>query len=434
MLEQSEGFELEVERLLESEAFRTSDVLRRLLRFLADKTLHGEVEQLKEYSIAVDGLGKPPTYDTKQTTVRIHAARLRKKLSEYYQTEGKNDPLVIDLPKGHFKLTCHSASERAAIEGVQSPRVPGYYRLALLLGAGLLVALVWGSYVTFRYWRLQDRTAIFQSMWTPELQQLWQPFLDGRRPVILSIANPPFVEFKGFGVYRERTFNFNEWKDFSNAPAVEAIRKALKNPSIEQSEYYTPGGEANASFLLGKLLGPRVSTLTLVRLSDLSWQQLADNNVVYVGAARFIAPQLRAMPVTLDLLNGESAGIQNLRPRPGEPTRFVDKSQSEGIADDGEYYALITHAPGPLGTGEVETFTSARTAARLAAVQWFTDERYAQTLVDEMRKQSREIPHYYQVVLKVKFKKGVPIETKYILHHQLTPTEPVRSAGEAGDF
>src|ERR1700686_2902460 len=89
--------EMQVERVLRSETLRTSEALRRLLRFLADKVLSGEADQLKEYSVAIDGLGKPSTYDARQdSTVRIQMGRLRRKLAEYYQTEGKDDPVVIE--------------------------------------------------------------------------------------------------------------------------------------------------------------------------------------------------------------------------------------------------------------------------------------------------------------------------------------------------
>src|ERR1019366_369960 len=95
----------QVERILQSETFRSAEVLRHLLRFLADKSIEGEADQLKEYSIGLDALGKPPTYDPRHDAiVRIQVGRLRQKLADYYRTEGKEDPVGIDLPKGHFKL------------------------------------------------------------------------------------------------------------------------------------------------------------------------------------------------------------------------------------------------------------------------------------------------------------------------------------------
>src|SRR5579871_6674741 len=111
----------EVERILESDTFRNSEALRRLLRFLTDKRLAGEADQLKEYSVGIDALGKPSTYDPRHdSTVRIQMGRLRQKLADYYRTEGLNDALIVELPKGRFKLTCEARPVTAAeVAGTQ---------------------------------------------------------------------------------------------------------------------------------------------------------------------------------------------------------------------------------------------------------------------------------------------------------------------------
>src|SRR5215471_14605327 len=102
---ENESVQTQVERILHSEELRGSEVLRRLLRFLAEKTASGEADDLKEYIVAIDGLGKPATYDPRHNSaVRIQVGRLRQKLADYYRGEGNGDPIVIDVPKGRFKL------------------------------------------------------------------------------------------------------------------------------------------------------------------------------------------------------------------------------------------------------------------------------------------------------------------------------------------
>ena len=96
----------QVERIIQSETLRNADALRRLLAYLAEKSISGEADQLKEYVIGLEAFGKPSDYDPRQDSiVRLQAGRLRQKLTEYYLGEGKDDPIVIDLPKGHFKLS-----------------------------------------------------------------------------------------------------------------------------------------------------------------------------------------------------------------------------------------------------------------------------------------------------------------------------------------
>jgi len=95
MIAQGETGRAQIDRILHSDVFRSSDGLRRLLKFLAEKSLSGEADQLKEFSIGIDAFGKPPTYDPRHdSTVRIQVGRLRQKLAEYYQGEGKDDPLA----------------------------------------------------------------------------------------------------------------------------------------------------------------------------------------------------------------------------------------------------------------------------------------------------------------------------------------------------
>ena len=99
----------QVERVLQSRIFRSSEVLKHLFGYLADQSLAGTGDSLKEYTIGIDAFGKPSDYDPRlDSTVRIQIGRLRQRLSEYYRDEGKDDPLVVDLPKGRFGLVCES--------------------------------------------------------------------------------------------------------------------------------------------------------------------------------------------------------------------------------------------------------------------------------------------------------------------------------------
>src|SRR5665213_82021 len=96
----------EVQRIIQSKAFRTSEIHRNLLSYLAEKSLSGTAGGLKEYTVGLDVFAKPASYDPRQeSVVRMHVARLRQKLGEYYRTEGIDDPVIVEIPKGAFKVT-----------------------------------------------------------------------------------------------------------------------------------------------------------------------------------------------------------------------------------------------------------------------------------------------------------------------------------------
>ena len=74
-----------------------------MFQFLTDKTIGGAAESLKEYTIGVEALGRKPDFDPKlDPIVRVQSHRLRVKLKEYYDVEGRRDPVLIQFPKGHY--------------------------------------------------------------------------------------------------------------------------------------------------------------------------------------------------------------------------------------------------------------------------------------------------------------------------------------------
>src|SRR5882724_7329648 len=118
----AEPIQRQIERIVHSEQFRSSEVLRRLLTFLSEKAIAGEADNLKEYVVAIDGLGKSSTYDPQHNSaVRIQMGRLRQRLAEYYRTEGKNDPMLVDLPKGRFRLTFEQRTNTPTVGHEGSP-------------------------------------------------------------------------------------------------------------------------------------------------------------------------------------------------------------------------------------------------------------------------------------------------------------------------
>jgi TolB-like protein len=89
--------------VLASEIFARSNRLSQFLRFVVERTLHGRESSLKEYTIGTEAYGRKADFDPGQDTiVRTEARRLRSKLKEYYETEGKSDVVVIFMRTGSY--------------------------------------------------------------------------------------------------------------------------------------------------------------------------------------------------------------------------------------------------------------------------------------------------------------------------------------------
>jgi hypothetical protein len=418
----SDTIESSVDRVLQSGTFRNSPTSRRLLKYLADHSVAGDADQLKEYTIGVDAFGKPPDYDPRQdSTVRIQIGRLRQKLSDYYREEGKEDPFVVDLPKGRFSLICEVRPAAAAVvEEVAEPAPvmqPNRWRLAAVGFAALCLVLI--GLGVYSYLKLRSDLSARQlssEFWSPELAELWRPFLHSGKPLIVAVGNPLFLQFENKALYRDLSMEKPE--DLLKSPQFAAVSKALGSQESRPVHYYAAVGDVSAAFLLGQRLGPFQPRMSVVRSSQLQWQQLADANVLFLGPPRFFGDKLASLPVTLEITE-MADGFHNVHPQAGEPSLFKFRDPPGFLAEDGEACVLITHAAGPVGNTDVVTFASNSTFGRVGAIDVFTDAAFAKMLVGKMRGTSGHIPQYFQVLLKVKYKSGVPTETSYLLHREL---------------
>jgi TolB-like protein len=99
----AESVRAQLDRILASPAFIASDALSRFLRFSVEQTLAGHANWLKESVIGIDVFARGKNFDPRlDAIVRVEARRLRTRLTAYYELDGRNDPVVIELHKGSY--------------------------------------------------------------------------------------------------------------------------------------------------------------------------------------------------------------------------------------------------------------------------------------------------------------------------------------------
>jgi TolB-like protein/Flp pilus assembly protein TadD len=129
----------QLDKVLASAGFARNERMSRFLRFVVERHLEGRDQELKESLIAIEVFGRPPGYDSKQDPiVRTEASRLRARLSEYYLAQGKDDAVVIELPRGGYIPVVRS-SERM---DKPAPEGAGLRRWRVWVGAGLALLVV----------------------------------------------------------------------------------------------------------------------------------------------------------------------------------------------------------------------------------------------------------------------------------------------------
>jgi TolB-like protein/Tfp pilus assembly protein PilF len=99
----AESIRAALEKILASPGFANAERISRFLRYTVEETLNGQTDKLKESLLGIDVFGRKPSYDPRvDAVVRTEAVKLRARLREYYESEGREDPIVIDLPKGGY--------------------------------------------------------------------------------------------------------------------------------------------------------------------------------------------------------------------------------------------------------------------------------------------------------------------------------------------
>lgn len=153
----------ELQTVLQSGFLDKSQNLKRFLEYVAHQHFSGNHEPVKEYSIAVQALNRMKQFDPQSDAiVRVTAHTLRKKLEQYYATQGANHPIQIKLPAGKYVLKFERKEQMLlpadalptlppvqVVPGVRPSQQITSLRLSILLG--IIILLLLGIYFFHQY-------------------------------------------------------------------------------------------------------------------------------------------------------------------------------------------------------------------------------------------------------------------------------------------
>jgi adenylate cyclase len=93
----------QLEKIVSSPNFQNASRLREFLRFVVNEKLGGRVDNLKAYTIGLEVFDRPENFDPiTDTIVRVNAGKLRRALERYYLGPGRQDKILISIPKGRY--------------------------------------------------------------------------------------------------------------------------------------------------------------------------------------------------------------------------------------------------------------------------------------------------------------------------------------------
>ncbi len=433
-----------LEKVLHSRTMQNSENLKAFLRFVVEKTLADEDVQLKEYIIATEVFGRNSDYDPRiDSVVRVQAGRLRTKLQEYYTAEGKNDQIVIELPKGHYHpvFNCSDAESGpeissagartsdgppsnghhtiAATEG--QPHVEGVparsrARAVVLVLGGLIILLsvaVVALYSSNRELQRQARN-LDPSLNSEDFKAVWGPFVDDLESPLLVLSNPTVYRFLNDadpGSLARRAIQMTPEQTRSLRDALEFKGQYAGGDSprlIPSLGMYTGMGEAVGVYRLTDLFRSSNKTILLRQSRHVSAADLKYRNVILLGSI-YVNEWSRRLPTVENFVYTFSATIENRDPLPGEERAYKPQF-NEQTGEMSVDYALITVQPNVSGGHAVMTLAGIFSEGTEAAAEFVTTRNHLTLLGQRLRQLGGQNapPKYYQALLKVEVENGTP--------------------------
>jgi hypothetical protein len=394
----------EIERLTSSSVLHGSESLCNLLRFLTKQALEHPGSAVKEYQIATEVFGRAADFDPRMdSTVRVQTGRLRSKLAEYYASDGIDDRVVVEIPRGSYHVTFHQRElePRPTVEPASElaimPVAQHTMRRRMIVAAVGVVAVI-GAFVLGFALR-----AAFQPGRAAEssdaLQALWVRFFDSPEPPLVVYSNAAFVGRPETGL---RYFN----------PGTDESNWIL--------DHYTGVGEVMAVHELDNLFTALHRGMRLKRGRLLTWDDAKGSNLIFIGSPSENL-SLREMPGTRDFIfrivsDGSRKGdlsIVNVHPRPGEEGTFLSTAGLP-IRED---YAVVGLVPGLTSAQHTLVLAGLTTLGTQAAAEFVCRTKRLEELLGALGVSAKGPFPPFEAVLRVKVSGGVPVQSDLVALH-----------------
>jgi len=398
---------LEVDRLVNSHTLHGSESLCRLLRYLADHAIRHPGVALKEYQIATEVFGRPTEFDPQlDSLVRVQAGRLRSKIADYYASEGAEDPILVELPKGTYALTFHPAmaSTKNLVRSVPGPdedrsrpRPRRTSRVLLILSILLLLSLITTAWLLAGRIISSRSSSVDESATPSAFRVFWRAFTSGPDASWIIFSNGAFVGRPETGLRY-----FDPGRD---------SREAI-------SDHYTGVGEVLAVYDLNQVFTQMHHQVRIKRGSLFSLDDAQSNNLIFVGSPaenlslldipsthHFVFQRATSGPRKGDL------AIVNINPRSDEPKMFFASASRTPLVED---YAIVGLVPGMNSARSVLILAGTTTIGTQAAAEFVCRQDSLEQLLLRLSVAENGQMKPFEAVLHVKVARGVPVGTELV--------------------
>jgi hypothetical protein len=395
----------QIEKLLSSHSLHGSESLCKLLRYLSNQSLEHPGTSPKEYQIATEVFGRSKDFDPHlDSTVRVQAGRLRSKLSEYYASEGAEDQILVEIPRGTYALTFHDRPQSAAgnhsgaahesrNERAGKSKTPRAWFAAVVVLSVVLAAVVAVAIDRLLIRGNAEPHLASDSADVPvAFRVFWRGFLTGPQEPWVIFSNAAFVGRPYVGM---RYYN------------------RARDSGAAITDHYTGVGEVLAVHALDNVFGKLHQQIRVKRGSLFSLDDAKNNDLIFIGSPSENLTLLE-LPNTQQftfkqITSGPRMGtmeIINFHPESGEPKEFLPTPPEESLTED---YSVIALKRGLNPAHSVLILAGATTIGTQAAVEYVCQQNSLEELLLRLSVSNSGELKPFEAVIRVKVTRGVPV-------------------------
>jgi hypothetical protein len=409
-----------VQRIVSSPHFQKSTRLRELLQYIVEQTLHGNAHELTEQHIGNALFHKPSDYSPlEDSSVRVHVRQLRLKLHEYFNEDGRNEPIILEIPKGSyapvFRAAQRAEAAPAALEPKAIPALAWPNRAMLPWALCALLTILCGG---FGYRGLAHRaTAV-----APAPASLSWPFsqiFDTRHQTIIVVADSNYGMAR---ILASQPGSLDQYlhREFLQGPEASKIGAA----NSRLSEYLsnstlTSFADVADVVALYRMAGP-LQTQVLVRYPrDLRLRDLDHNNYVFIGSPGS-NPWVTLLQDKLNFRETEGVvgnsvkAFVNKNPLPGELAQYEGLRWTGTMGED---YATISLLPNATHDGSVLVLQGLQQEGTEAAGRFLADEENQRQLMSALHistPESHSQNIWFEALIRSRTVSGAPNTTTLV--------------------
>lgn len=362
-----------IHKILASKSFSKSRTLCDLLNYLYQA--HNNNLDVKAVNIAIDLLQRKGEIDENDETIaRVYIHKLRTKLNAYYANEGKNDTVILEIPKGKYVLEFIEKNKEEPANARKNSFQPMIISIITLLPINFILLWIFG---------------IFSGN---SANTIWKEFVKEKEPVNLILANPFFyTAHNDKTTFVVRNFDINSQEDLkTNSSAFPDENFKLASSDLS----YFSNNNITSLPMLFSVIAKSDSEIKLYSSLDFNLERVIDNNSIAITSHKSIGFFKQFLSQTSFEISDDCVLYLNKK---NEKLKYLTPKISNDYYDD---YALFIKIPTPKGK-TLCLLSDYHSIGNKGLMELITNKDAEELILDHSESDLSKIPDYFELLVKV---------------------------------